>query len=253
MNPDKKNTKPNHKTNLRAKAYREDPDLEFLQNCSRSTLNSLGCILLQSKNFRDDQAEVTDSTTQRALSWKELAGEIQRLGANPLARAIRRGRGAYYIKILENICKLFSVEYIPDSSAEVMERKLCLELFSRSLRSLTEKHLPILCNAFGFLPENLTINTITLRIVDAMRLDDKPNYLLNMCMGHGAAVHVGCPGYERFAPEKYCEILALLERPVSAELNTMPSASRTGLQYGLLIPAVLQISYLRAAQNAKQT
>jgi uncharacterized protein YaaW (UPF0174 family) len=86
-----------------------------------------------------------------------------------------------------------------------------------------------------------------------MRLDDKPNYLLNMCMGHGAAVHVGCPGYERFAPEKYCEILALLERPVSAELNTMPSASRTGLQYGLLIPAVLQISYLRAAQNAKQT
>lgn len=281
MNPDNNPTAPSHKTNQGTDIkYRQDPDLEFLKGCTGNSLNTLGCVLQQSKPSQHGQRQVaamsardyvqitckqssspaqdTDPALYKGAPlpqppcWEVFAGQIQRLGANPLALVARRGLGAHYIKILENICDLFSVKYIPDSSAEVMERELCLALFSRSLQSLKEEHLPVLCNAFALLPDNLSINAFTPKLIDAMRLNDEPKYLLTMCVGHGAAVHIGCAGYESFAPEKYHAILELLEKPLKAELNTIPSVSRTGLQYWLLVPAVLQIPYLRATQNTQQ-
>lgn len=260
--------------------YRQDPDLEFLKDCSSSDLNTLVCVLLQgnaphnaesgspsatrnnapktlalqkSTSQLSDHPHYKEHAPQHELYWELIASEIQQLGANPLALMVRRGLGAHYIKILENICTLFSVKYIPDSSAEVMERELCLALFSRAITRLQDEHLPILCNAFSLLPDNLSISAFMPKIIEAMRLNDEPKYLLTMCMGHSSALHVGCTGYTDFAPEKYHAVLNLLEKPLIAELNTAPSAGRTGLQYWLLIPTVLQVAYLRAVQNIQRT
>ena len=163
--------------------YRQDPDLEFLKDCSSGELDILVNVLLQSSPPRDDRQSDSMSVRdyvqaassgkrsrgmvqfsdhplykehapQHTRYWEIIAGEIQRQGVNQLALAARRGLGTLYIKILEHIYELFSVKYLRDSAAEILERELCTALFFRSIRHVQRGYLPVLWDAFALRSED---------------------------------------------------------------------------------------------------
>lgn len=261
--------------------YRQDPDLEFLKDCSSGELDILVNVLLQSSPPRDDRQSDSMSVRdyvqaassgkrsrgmvqfpdhplykehapQHTLYWEIIAGEIQRQGVNQLALAARRGLGTLYIKILEHICGLFSVKYLRDSAAEILERELCTALFFRSIRHVQRGYLPVLWDAFALRPEDASIDAFMRTLVETMRLDDGPRHLLAMCVAHGSAMHAGNIGYKGLASEKRRVVLELLEGPLAAELSAVSPVSRTGVPYWLLVPAVLQVACLRTARHIEQ-
>lgn len=236
--------------------YRPDPDLEFLKTCSSEELDVLVNVLLRNKEGQPRSIVqlphhplYKQHAPHHASYWEVIAGEIQRYGSNPLAALARAGRGKHYIKILDNVCSRFSVQYIPDAAVEVIERSLCLALFSRALQHLSSPDLPAVCLAFGIAPTQMSYEAIRQGLLEAIRLDDHAGCLLMMLVANGAAQHASGVGYAASAPQAQQAVLRLFEKPLAAELSGVSSLSVTGAAHWIIIPSVLQLAYLRAKKN----
>lgn len=237
--------------------YRPDPDLDFLKNCTSDELDILVRVLLHDKDGKPRSIVQLPSHSlykqfapRHASYWEVIAGEIQRYGSNPLAALARAGRGKHYIKILDNVCNRFSVRYLTDAAVEVIERELCLTLFNRALQRIAAKELHIVCLAFRITPATITPYGITQSLLEIMRLNDQAACLLHMIIAHGAAMHASNVSYAHLASGPMQEALTLFEKPLEAELTPVCSLSMTGAAHWIIVPAILQLAYLRAFKNA---
>lgn len=239
--------------------YRPDPDLDFLKNCRSEDLNLLVNVLLLNKDGKQRSIVQLPShplykqhAPNHASYWQAIAGEIQRYGSNPLAVLARAGRGKHYIKILENVCNRFLVNYIPDAAAEVLEKELCLTIFSRALIHVSSKDLPIICQALQIMPTVLSPEAIILALSEAMRLDDLLGCQVIMIVAHGAAMHASSIGYQLVVDKRYHALLEIFEKPIAAELDTVSPLSLTGAAHWVIIPTIMQLAYVRAKKNLDQ-
>jgi uncharacterized protein YaaW (UPF0174 family) len=237
--------------------YRPDPDLDFLKDCTSEDLDILVRVLLHDKDGKPrsivqlpNHSLYKQFAPQHASYWEVIAGEIQRYGSNPLAALARAGRGKHYIKILDNVCSRFSVRYLTDAAVEIIERELCMTLFTRALQHVPTKELQTVCLAFRITPATLTPYGITLSVLETMRLNDQATCLLHMIIAHGAAMHASNVSYAPLAPEHAVDALALFEKPLEAELSPVCSLSMTGAAHWIIVPTILQLAYIRAAKNA---
>lgn len=237
--------------------YRPDPDLDFLKECRSEDLNMIVNVLLRNKD--GEQRSIVQlpnhplykqHAPNHASYWEAIAGEIQRYGSNPLAALARAGRGKHYIKILENVCSRFSVQYIPDAAVEVIEKELCMTVFSRSLPHVPTKDLSVICDAFQIQPSAMSPEGIRLALSEAMRLDDQLGCRMIMSVAHGAAMHASGLSYKPLCDERYHNLLDVLEKPIAAELDTVSPLSFTGAAHWIVIPTIIQLAYIRAQKNA---
>lgn len=233
--------------------YRQDPDLDFLKQCTSRELDLLVKVLLFNKEGLPrsivqlpNHPLYKEHAPNHAAYWEVVAGEIQRYGSNPLAALARAGRGKHFIKILDNVCSRLAVRYLPDASVEVMERTLCLALFTRALQPIPSEDLQIICDAFDFAPADMSNEGIRQVLVETIRLDDHAECLLRMIVANGAAMHASGVGYAKVAAKKYHAVLALFENPLAVELEGVSSLSMTGAAHWIIIPAVLQLAFLRS-------
>ncbi len=236
--------------------YRQDPDLDFLKECTSQELDILVNVLLRNKEGQPrsivqlpNHPLYKQHAPHHASYWEAIAGEIQRYGSNPLAALARAGRGKHYIKILDNVCSRFEVKYIPDASVEVIERSLCLTLFTRALQHVPSTNQQIICDAFGITPTQMSNDGIKQALVETMRLNDQAGCLLNMIVANGAAMHASGISYTQVASKKYHSVLEIFEKPLAAEFAGVSSLSVTGAAHWIVIPAVLQLAFLRAKKN----
>lgn len=81
--------------------YRQDPDLDFLKQCTSRELDILVKVLLFNKDGQPrsivqlpNHPLYKEHAPNHAAYWEVVAGEIQRYGSNPLAALARAGRGS---------------------------------------------------------------------------------------------------------------------------------------------------------------
>lgn len=141
------------------------------------------------------------------------------------------------------------MHYLPDASVEVMERTLCLTLFTRALQHIPSEDLQVICYAFDFTPADMSNKGILQVLVDTIRLDDHAECLLRMIVANGAAMHASGISYSKVAAKKYHTVLALFEKPLAMELEGASSLSMTGAAHWIIIPSVLQLTFLRAIKG----
>lgn len=106
-------------------AYRHDPDLEFLANCSPDELDQLVYLLTHDK---DGNSRLTEELTssddykryypEHLKYWQNIATEIQLFGGNTLVNLFRGGRGVPYKEVLCDVCDKMKVNYNKYSSVQ---------------------------------------------------------------------------------------------------------------------------------------
>lgn len=239
--------------------YREDPDLDFLKDCSSAELNVIVEVLLHDKKGQQrsivqlpNHPLYKQHAPDHALYWSVIAGEVQRYGSNPLAALARAGRGKHYMKILEDVCGRFGIRYIPGASVEVIERELYMTLLNKALASMSTTNLQLFAEKMGIHPETMTSPGILESLSEKMRLDDTPSSQIAMLIAHGAARHASTAGYEEITSDILRPLLEIFAAPVSAELEHISPLSLTGSAHWIVIPTVLQIAYLRAKKNVEK-
>jgi uncharacterized protein YaaW (UPF0174 family) len=239
--------------------YRQDPDLDFLKECTSEDLNILVEVLLRNKDGQPrsivqlpNHSLYKQFAPNHASYWEVIAGEIQRYGSNPLAALARAGRGKHYFKILGDVCGRFSVVYNPDASVEVIERALYIALFSRAIPRIPTGELGVTAEAFGIMPSALNAQAILQAIHEAMRLDDMVGYMLSLVVAHGSAMNASNVGYKSVAPEKLHPVLDIFQRPLGIEFDAISPVSFTGSAHWIVIPVVVQLACLRAKKNAEK-
>ncbi|NCD25883.1 MAG: DUF3944 domain-containing protein [Deltaproteobacteria bacterium] len=239
--------------------YRQDPDLEFLKECTSEDLNILVEVLLHNKDGQPRSIVQLPNHTlykqfapNHASYWEVIAGEIQRYGSNPLAALARAGRGKHYFKILGDVCGRFSVSYNPDASVEVIERTLYVALFSRAIPRIPTAELQVTADAFGIKPPALNAQAIVQALHEAMQLDDMTSYLLSLVVAHGSAMSASNVGYKSIAPEKMHAVLDIFQKPLGIEFESVSPLSFTGSAHWIVIPVVVQLACLRAKKNAEK-
>jgi uncharacterized protein YaaW (UPF0174 family) len=254
---DQRNLQPPNK-DARMK-YRQDPDLDFLKECTNEDLNILVEVLLRNKDgqYRNivqlpNHPLYKQFTPNHASYWEVIAGEIQRYGSNPLAALARAGRGKHYFKILGDVCGRFSVAYNPDASVEVIERALYIALFSRAIPRIPTEELQITADTLGITPTALNAQAIVQALHEAMRLDDMLGYMLSLIVAHGSAMNASNVGYKKVAPEKLHPVLDIFLKPLGIEFDAISPLSLTGSAHWIVIPVVLQLACLRAKKNAEK-
>ncbi len=240
--------------------YIKDPDLDFLKECSSTELNIVVDVLLHD-NRRQPRSLIQlashplykQHTPNHAAYWELIAGEIQKYGSNPLAALARAGRGKPYLKILGDVCDRLNVRYMSASSVDLIERELCLGLFKRAIQSMSLQQLQNIPETLGLTPEKADHNGIIQDLIEKMRLDDVLTSYLTMIIAHGAAMHASAASYHDVSPSTFHGLLDAFAAPLSAELEKISPLSLTGSAHWIIIPAVLQIAYLRAKKNAEKT
>lgn len=239
--------------------YRPDPDLDFLKECTSEDLNMLVQVLIVNKEGQSrrivqlpNHPLYKQHAPNHASYWEAIAGEIQRYGSNPLAALARAGRGKHYVKILENVCDRFAVSYIPNTAVEVMEKELCMTIFSRSLIHVPSKDLPLIGPTLGITPAALTPDAIRQALHADMRLDDQLKSEMILVVAHGAAMHASSIGYADLVDKRYHGLLEIFEKPIATELDTVSALSLTGSAHWIIIPTIFQLAYIRALKNLEE-
>lgn len=128
--------------------YRNDSDLEFMKEISRSDLDPLVQLLIKdNEGYERLTEELTSEERYKKHSpnhheyWDLIAAEIQCFGANSLAKIIRGGKGVLYREVLSDVCKKMKLEFNDNDSIESIEMKLMLKILTSSIKDMSQEDL----------------------------------------------------------------------------------------------------------------
>jgi len=104
-------------------AYRNDNDLEFLQNLKSSDLNDLVETLIYDKDgekrYTEELSEADrykQYNPEHIKYWKDIAEELQRFGGNSFVNVLRLGEGVLYKEILMDVCDKLKDKFANENS-----------------------------------------------------------------------------------------------------------------------------------------
>jgi len=240
-------------------AYREDKDLEFLQFCNNEDLEVLVHNLIYNQ---DGELRMTEKLTRKPMHrkyqsdyrkyWKNIAEELQHYGANSLVSFFRSDKGVCYRELLSDVCARLGVWVHQDKRIdpiEVIEAKLCFKLLKNSLDKMTPHQFEELLDRLNLDTANLTKeNLISTLRKSGLLLGSSlvlafggllAGALTTKVIGGGAlsAIYLDLAGIG-------AKTFTLLLGPLG--LLAASSYIVAGPAYRVTIPAVIQISYMRA-------
>lgn len=127
-------------------SYRDDSDLDFLQDVSSDDLDHLVYVLTHS--IKDSGARWTEGLTRtdkykkhcpdHQKYWELIAHEIQLFGANTLVTVLRGGRGVTYKEILTDVCDKLKVNYNKKAETITIEQALLAKALEKSWGSMSD-------------------------------------------------------------------------------------------------------------------
>ncbi|OOS02010.1 hypothetical protein B0186_01220 [Canicola haemoglobinophilus] len=158
-------------------AYRPDPDLEFLAECSSEDLNDLVYILTHDP--KDDKKRLTESLTSNgkykryypdhSKYWKAIAEEIQCYGGNSIVNLVRR-KGVLYKEILCDVCDKMKVKYKKTDSTKIIEIALFEKVITKQISELSEDELKKIAKDLDIQVDNLPAGAIAPALVGGLHL-----------------------------------------------------------------------------------
>lgn len=158
-------------------AYRYDPDLEFLGNCTSEELGDL--VYLLTYDLKDDKKRLTESLTSNgkykryypdhSKYWKEIAEEIQCYGGNSIANFVRR-KGVLYKEILCDVCDKMKVKYKKTDSTKIIEIALFEKVITKEIAELSDDDLRKIAKGLDIQVDNIPSGAIAPAVVGGLHL-----------------------------------------------------------------------------------
>lgn len=242
-------------------AYRHDPDLEFLGQCSKDELNDLVLTLTKDK---DGDARWTEFLTlndkykryypDHTQYWKEIAEEIQLFGGNTFAN-LWRGSGVLYKEVLCDVCDKMKVNYNEYSSTEMIENNLLMTILERALEKMSKEELKELGDELGMQNINLLAPEVLAGVfIKIFKAGGFKSYQMTLVIVNAILKAIIGRGLTFAGNRVLVKAMAILTGPIGWTITGLFSAvDIASPAYRVTIPAVIQVAYLRKlSQNREE-
>lgn len=233
-------------------AYQQDPDLEFLGQCSSEDLNDLVYLLTHGK---DGNLRLTESLTNNekykshypdhAKYWQEIAEEIQCFGGNSIANTLRGG-GVLYREILCDVCDKMKVKYNKNDSTERIEDSLLMKILKKSLEQMSEKEIRKLCEELQISNVQALSGAALTSAVLAVRSNGFLPYQYSVVIANAISQNLFKKGLRFVANKSLTKSISILAGPVGLAISGIWTAfDIASPATRVTFPAVIQIACLR--------
>ena len=236
-------------------AYRNDPELAFLEKVPSPSLDLLVEILTKDK---DGTPRVTEELTMQERYkeshpdhhkyWDLVAGEIQCFGANTFATIARGGKGVLYREELIDVCDKMKVNYNSDSSVDVIEFNLLMKVLENAMAEMSPEDLERFCKDLDIRPASFTAEAITITIQIVIKKSGFLAYQIAVIVANAVAKSVLRRGLSLAANAALTRSMAIFVGPIGWAVSAIwLMVDIAGPAYRVTIPSVILVAYLRLA------
>ena len=234
-------------------AYRNDPDLTFLEQVPSSSLSLLVEILTKDKDGTPRLTEeltmherYQESAPDHHEYWDLIAGEIQCFGANTFATIARGGEGVLYREVLIDVCDKMKVNYSGASPVEVIEFNLLMKVLVNSMAEMSPEELEKFCNDLGIRPTSFTAEAITIAIQIMIKKGGFLAYQIAVIVANAVAKALVGRGLSVAANAALTRSMAIFAGPIGWAVSAIwLMVDIAGPAYRVTIPSVILVAYLR--------
>jgi uncharacterized protein YaaW (UPF0174 family) len=238
--------------------YREDPDLDFLKRCSADDLDPLVEILTRTKKGRrritqrlTKHPRFKEQSPDHTKYWDLIAAELQCFGANTIATIARRGHGAFYRKILLNVCDKLKVNYNKKSSTATIEWNLLMKVLLDSLEHTSPDDLRRILQELNIPTTHFTGEAIVAAMQAAIKAGRFQAYEIAVIIANAVVKAVLGRGLPAAVNAALTRVLGILAGPIGWVITGLWTVvDIASPAYRVAIPAVIYVAYLRLKQNA---
>lgn len=240
--------------------YREDPDLEFLKECDNDDLKALSDILIFTKSGRKRWTqELADERDFRLCGgnyrqvYDLIAGELQLFGGDTIANLFRKRHGLLYRDILINVCKKMRVNFNRKSDTEKIEMNLLLKIVEEALDKMTEAEKREVVKDMKLDVEQMTTQAIVAALQTAIKIGGFRSYQIAAIVANAVWRALFGKGLPLVGNQTLMRMLSIFSGPIGIAINiilTLPLIA--GPAYRILIPAVIQVAYIRQRLQQEQ-
>ncbi|MBU4445506.1 MAG: DUF3944 domain-containing protein [Candidatus Marinimicrobia bacterium] len=235
-------------------AYKEDSDLEFLQDCSQEDLDILVDILTKSKEGSSritEELTITDEYKEHYPNhnkyWNLIAAEVQCYGANSIATIFRAGVGVLYKEILNDVCDRMKVNYNKSSNIDIIETNLLMKVLVDSLENMDPEQLKELVRTLDLKTTNLTKQGVTAALQATIKFSGFAVYKTAAIIANAVAKAILGRGLTFAANASLMKGISFFAGPVGWVITGLWTIlDIAGPAYRITIPSVVQIAYMRA-------
>jgi uncharacterized protein YaaW (UPF0174 family) len=234
--------------------YREDPDLEFLEQIKSEDLNALvHCLVYGKDNGERFMQMLTYNDLYKKYNpdhhqyWREIAAEIQTFGGNTWMNVFRRGKGVLYREVLTDVCKKIKVPFDKKSGTSEIEDKLFLKILTDAVKKMTPEELKNLGESLGkgdfesFTPEILVGVLQTLFLAGGFA-----SYQLSLIIANAVVKSFLGAGISFAGNITLTRVLSAFAGPIGLVITGIWTAlDIAGPAYRVTIPAVVLVAMLR--------
>lgn len=236
---------------------REDPDLEFLKRCSAEDLDPLVEILTRTKKGRTrltqrltKQSRFKEHSPNHRKYWDLIAAELQCFGANTIATAARRGRGALYRKILLNVCDKLKVNYNKKSLAAAIEWNLLMKVLLDSFEKTSPEDMRRILEELNIRTTHFTGEAVVAAIQAAIKAGRFQAYEIAVIVANAVVKAVIGRGLPVAVNTALTRVLGILAGPIGWVLTGLWTVvDIASPAYRVTGPAAIYVAYLRIKQN----
>ena len=237
-------------------AYRQDPDLAFLEEVPSDHLHDLVEILTKT---RRGEPRVTEGLTQSPeyqlynpdhhQYWELIAAEIQCFGANTFKTAfVRGGKGVLYKKVLRDVCDKMDVNYNKNASVQSIEMNLLMKVLENSMAEMSPSDLKKVCKELDLKTATYTSEAIVIALQTAIRMGGFAPYKIAVIAANAVVKTVIGRGLSIAANAALTRSMAIFAGPVGWILTAgWTLIDIAGPAYRVTIRATIMIAYLRTA------
>ncbi|OOR99600.1 hypothetical protein B0187_04620 [Haemophilus paracuniculus] len=235
-------------------AYRPDPDLHFLSQCSDEDLNDLVYCLTHDK---DGSARLTEELTMsdaykryspaHSMYWQEIAAEVQCFGANTFATILRGGKGVLYKEVLCDVCDKMKVNYNKNSNVERIETALLSKILEDALEKMSPDEIRELATSLGLKnTQNITAQLLLGSFTTIFKMGGFKSYQLTLMVVNAIAQVLFKRDLSLAGNATLTRSVSILTGPIGWAITGIWTAvDIAGAAYRVTIPAVIQIAALR--------
>ena len=239
-------------------AYRADPDLNFLGNCSDEDLIDLvhcltadkdgGPILTETLTISD---EYKSYKTMYSKYWQRIAEEIQLFGGNSFANMLRGGDGVLYKEILCDVCEKLDVNFNRSSDTSLIESYLFQKILRDAFSEMSDEEKKSFLRDFMEENQYININNITPQLLNgvaqaAFKAGGFASYKMAVYIANMVWKKLFGTGLSIAANSTITKWLSIWAGPIGWTVTGIWTAiDIAGPAFRVTIPVVIQVAMLR--------
>jgi len=232
--------------------YLSDPDLDFLENASNEDLDTLFLYLTKDKDGDarltgdlENDHQVIRYHPDHHIYWQKIAAEVQYYGGNTIANNMR-GHGAFYRKVLIDVCKKLKVNFNETAPISIIEQNLLMKIMTTSLEKMNEEELTDVVNEMHIPVTSFTKQALTAAIQGAIIAGSFSTYTMAVIIANQVARALAGRGLAVAANAALTRTIGIFAGPIGwVLLSLWTIIDVAGPAYRVTIPCVIQIAYLR--------